>query len=501
MQALIDYIESLTVTQGDLLNQPVTVFPWEKRFIKGAFKGGVTTSALSIGRGNGKTSLVAAIAAAALDGPLVQPRSEVLLVASTLSQARIAYAHTLAFLGDVKGDKRRWSTIDSPQKAEVKNKENGVLLRCISSKPEGAHGAAPSLILADEPSQWSHNTRDLMLAALETGLGKIPDSRMIALGTTSDDSAHWFSKWLDGQADYCQLHAASESDNPHHRKTWAKANPSMAYLPSLAAAIARDSAKAKEDADALAMFKSLRLNLPVADTTQAELLTPGQLALCETDSPPAPEGLPVWGADLGATAAMSAIACYSPSSGLLEVLAAFPSIPSLAERGRHDGVGDAYVKMQGRGELITTEGRTVSVTELLDAALERFGLPSAVAADRWRQGELMDAMDGLGLSIELIPRGQGFKDGSEDVRGFRSAVLDGRVKCAPSLLLRSALSGARVVSDVAGNQKLAKSGDGAGRKTRHRDDACAAAILAVATGARQPPPKPYTGYIGLVRGG
>ena len=501
MDSLIKYIESLTVTQGDLINESVTVFPWEKRFIKGAFKRGVTTSALSIGRGNGKTSLVAAIAAAALDGPLVQPRSEVLLVASTLSQARIAYAHCLAFLGNPKGDKRKWSTIDSPQKAEIKNKENGVLLRCISSKPEGAHGAAPSLILADEPAQWSANTRDLMLAALETSMGKIPDSRMIALGTTSDDSAHWFSKWLNGAADYCQLHAADEKDAPHSKRTWKKANPSFDHLPSLASAIARDSSKAKTDSDALAMFRSLRLNMPTPDTTQAELLTPEQLKLCETDDLPSRDGQPCFGVDLGATAAMSAVACYWPESGLLEVLAAFPSIPSLSERGRHDGVGDAYTRMYERKELITTDGRTVAVSELLDAALARFGLPSAVAADRWRQGELMDAMDACGLSIELIPRGQGFKDGSEDLRSFRTAVLDGRVKVAPSLLLRSALSGARVVSDPAGNSKLAKSGDGAGRKSRHRDDACAAAILAVATGARQPPPKPYTGYIGLIRGG
>ena len=82
MKALIDYLEQLTVTQGDLVGEPVTVFPWERKFLKGAFAPGVSTSALSIGRGNGKTSFIAAIAAAALDGPLAQPRSEILLVAS-----------------------------------------------------------------------------------------------------------------------------------------------------------------------------------------------------------------------------------------------------------------------------------------------------------------------------------------------------------------------------------------------------------------------------------
>ena len=498
MKALVQYIQGLEVTQGDLVGEGVTVFPWEKKFLKGAFAPGVSTSSLSIGRGNGKTSLIAAIAAAALDGPLAQPRSEILLVASTLSQARIAYHHVLAFLGNPKADKRKWATLDSPQKAEIVNKTNGVLLRCISSKPEGAHGAAAGLVIADEPAQWAHNTRDAMLAALETGLGKIPNSRMIALGTQPEDVEHWFSGWLAGSADYCQVHAAAETDPVHHKKTWRKANPSFDYLPSLAQAIARDSGKAKTDSRSLQAFKSLRLNLPVADTTAAELLTPAELALCETDSLPERDGQPIFGVDLGATAAMSCVAAYF-ETGRLEVLGAFPSIPSLKERGEFDGVGDSYCRMFDRNEIVTTEGRTVDVAELLETAIERFGYPAVVLGDRHRAGELLDAMDAVGLDIAYIPRGQGFKDGSEDARAFKTAVLNGKVRLSPTLLVRSALSGARVVSDPAGNIKLAKSGDGGGRKSRHRDDAAAAMILAVAQGQRQPAPvvSEFGGYVGL----
>ena len=78
----------------------------------------------------------------------------------------------------------------------------------------------------------------------------------------------------------------------------------------------------------------------------------------------------------------------------------------------------------------------------------------------------------------------GFKDGGQDVREFRRAVLDGRVKVLPSLLLRSALGGAIVVSDPAGNSKLAKQGQG-GRRQHHRDDTAAAAILAISEGLRR----------------
>ena len=43
---------------------------------------------------------------------------------------------------------------------------------------------------------------------------------------------------------------------------------------------------------------------------------------------------------------------------------------------------------------------------------------------------------------------------------FGKAILDGYVRAPVSLLLRSALNEARVVTDAAGNSKLAKSGEG-----------------------------------------
>ena len=84
----------------------------------------------------------------------------------------------------------------------------------------------------------------------------------------------------------------------------------------------------------------------------------------------------------------------------------------------------------------------------------------------------------------LAVRGQGFRDGGEDVRVFRKAVLDGRVSPERSLLLRAALLEARTVGDTAGNHKLAKKTE-SGRRERARDDAAAACILAVAEGMRR----------------
>ena len=54
------YLAGLTVTQGRRAGEGFEVLGWQRRFIRGALAPGVGTSALSVARGNGKTSLTAA---------------------------------------------------------------------------------------------------------------------------------------------------------------------------------------------------------------------------------------------------------------------------------------------------------------------------------------------------------------------------------------------------------------------------------------------------------
>ena len=90
----------------------------------------------------------------------------------------------------------------------------------------------------------------------------------------------------------------------------------------------------------------------------------------------------------------------------------------------------------------------------------------------------------------------GFKDGAEDVRAFRRACLEDKVTPIQSLILASAMSVARVVLDPAGNSKLAKNAGG-GRRLNARDDAAAAAILAVSLATRQPAAPRTGGFLGM----
>ena len=251
--------------------------------------------------------------------------------------------------------------------------------------------------------------------------------------------------------------------------------------PSLKRMIA-EAKEAKIDPSKLPSFKALRLNMGGSDVMQSYLMEAADWQRIEADV--ARTGPFILGIDLGTSSAMSAAAGYWPASGRLESIACFPEEPGLAERGLADGVGRLYADIFARGELIVRGRRVSDIRGLLAEVRSRWGHPLAIACDRWREAELRDCLESEAFpAARLEIRGMGWRDGSVDVRAFRSACLGGRVSPVPSLLLTAAMSEARLAVDPAGNAKLSKGSEG-GRRLRAKDDAAAAAILAVATGVR-----------------
>ena len=202
---LAAYLGTLTIQQGAGAGQPFVVLPWERRFLCGAFREGVSESAVSVARGNGKSHLLAGVACAYVDpeGPLHSRLANVTVTAASFEQARVIFEAALSFLQDKYGeelnDKNRWRRWDTAQQAMLRHVESGARLRCIGSDPRRAHGLTGSFF-ADEPAQWPPATGEAMRAALLTALGKQEHGRFIALGTRPADDAHWFAKALDGGA-------------------------------------------------------------------------------------------------------------------------------------------------------------------------------------------------------------------------------------------------------------------------------------------------------------
>ena len=502
------YIEGLVVGQGRHAGESVRLLGWQRRFLAGAF-GRAGDAALSMARGGGKTTFTAAIACAAVDvgGPLVEPMAECLVVASSFDQGLICFRHMLHFLKPSLerygvGPGGRFRIQDSANRATIQDRVTGALVRVLGSDPRRLHGAAPKILLLDEIAQWPPERTGPMLAALKTSRGKIPGSKALWLGTRPALDEHPFQRALDGHGVGFRLcYAAPKDLDPFKVRTWRRANPSLDHMPDLRAMIESEAQDARRDPVALASFRALRLNQGISDTVSSVLI--------DADAWRASMGLPapgsrsseyVLGIDLGQNAAMSAAAAFFRSSEL-EACAVFPELPGLGERGLADGVGRMYLDMAARGELIQAGRRVSDVGALLREALRRWGRPVAIACDRWRAAELRQALEVVRFPLsDLVERGQGFKDGGQDVRDLRAAVLANQVRPASNLLLTAAMSEARAVGDPAGNWKLAKHSQG-GRRVLARDDAAAAAVLAVAVGRRRwgvAQPKPRWRYRGAV---
>lgn len=135
------------------------------------------------------------------------------------------------------------------------------MLRVLGSDPRRLHGATPRLILADKVAQWPETQVDRMLASLETSRGKIPESKMLWLGTPVARPDHPFEAAFD-QVGYAQVHAARKTDPILQRTRWKKDNPSLDRLPDLERTIRQEGDWAKiGPPQVLAGFRALRLNM------------------------------------------------------------------------------------------------------------------------------------------------------------------------------------------------------------------------------------------------
>ena len=136
---------------------------------------------------------------------------------------------------------------------------------------------------------------------------------------------------------------------------------------------------------------------------------------------------------------MAAASAYWPRTGRLESVATLPDRPGprgarLARWGRR------ALRPDGGARRVDRDRREAcDIAELVREALARFGPPSAIAADRWRAAELRDILDSVRVPrCPFHERGQGYQDGGQDVRQFRRAMAEGRVRPVESLLLASA---------------------------------------------------------------
>ena len=483
----LDFIRSLRIPEGPLHGQNFSLAPFQEDFIRGVLAPDTMTAMLSVGRGQGKSMLSAALALAHLMGVSDdQPRRQVIIAARVKEQARISWEYVQAIVLQLPEEEQALFTFRQAPRLEISYEGNGGgMIRAVAADAKNLLGLSPTLIIEDEFGHWHPDKGMQLHAALETSAGK-RRAKTIVISTSASDDAHPFSQMLDNPPPHsfiseCRAPLGQPADDLDGIKA---ANPGAEHGIGPSLQWLQDQARVaiQRGGQALTGFRLYSLNQRVSDVGKAQLVTADEWQACEVTDLPPREGDCIIGLDLGGSRSMSAVALYWPLTGRLEVQGAFPQKPGLADRGEADGVKDRYVTMAERGELLTTGESTVQVGPWLRQVWDDLVQDADVRAlvcDRYRQAELLDALAAAGIRVPVVFRGQGFRDGGQDVEGFRKAVFDGEVQVTASLLLRSAAADALVVVDDAMNAKLTKA------RSLGRIDAIAASILAVAEGQRR----------------
>ena len=254
-------------------------------------------------------------------------------------------------------------------------------------------------------------------------------------------------------------------------------------MPDLEKAILKARDAARESTRMLASYRALRLNMGTPETAHSEKIVDVEDWKSIISSEPAPKRGPVFvGVDLGGGTSMSAICFYWAETGRIECYGAFPAQPSLANRGKNDGVGDRYEKMKARGEVFIYPGRATNNVRFLTDMLKKIQDEEigGMSADMYQMKMLEQALVAAGRPPDMVTWrrvGTG-PQGFEDVQAFRSEVLEAHMRPTPSLALESAIKESQMRRDGNGNAALDK-----GRR-KGRIDVLQAGILAVGMGRR-----------------
>ena len=459
--------------------------PFQRRFIRGAFRPGTRLAALSGPRGLGKSALSGWLLAASLDpeGPLFVRGAESVLLAGSLDQARAVFR----FLrGRCDGDEFRY--LDSGQRVAATHVPTHTRVRVASSDPRKALGIVGArMLIGDEPGAWQERAGAEMFDALTTSAGK-GEQTLILIGTRAPGPPDgWWQRLLDSggnEGEYIQEHTARQHDPWDAWSTIKRANPLLTANEHLGVALRGEREKARTDPDAKRRFLTYRLNRP-QEATDAVLVTADDWRSVEARPVPERRGRPVVGIDLGASRSWSACWCLWPS-GRSEVYAVAPGVPSVEAMEKRDAVPRGlYQGLVDSGVLVLDKGRKVSRPSVLLARLADAGVvPACMVGDRFHGPLLADLVQGR---WPLVFRATRWSEASADVASFRRAALDGPLSIVQESrpMIRFALSAAKIRTDDQGGTRVVKARGG-----RSRDDVVLAGVLAAGLASRAKPARP-----------
>lgn len=489
-EAICAFVEAYCrVPEGAHVGQPLRLSAFQQRFIREVYDNphGTRRAFLSMARKGGKTTLTAALLLAHLVGPEAKLNSQI--VSGAMSRDQAALVHSLAAKMVQLNPKLSKLVRIIPSGKRLIGLPLNVEYRALAADGKTAHGLSPVLIIGDEWGQVRGPQSDF-IDALVTAQGAHEAPLLLVISTQAATDADWLSVQLDDAIasgdphTVCHLHTAPEGCDLLDEAAWRAANPSLGEFRSLAD-LREQALQAQRMPSMENAFRNLLLNQRVS--TDAPFVSPDVWRAGAHDPEPF-EGAVFGGLDLSARNDLTALVLVGKVGGLWQVRPYFwTPEKGLAERARRDRAPyDVWVR---QGLLRATPGASVDYEAVArDMADILDGIEvQAIAFDRWRMDVLQRELERLGLSLPLVPHGQGFRDMSPALDTLEAELLNGRIAHGGHPVLDYCAANATTVRDPAGNRKLDKS-----RSTGRIDGMQALAMaLGAAQTAETPVADPY----------
>ena len=464
------------------------LLPFQRRFLAAALRPSTRIAALSLPRGNGKSTLAAYIAQRLLTpgDPLHVPGTESHIIAASLGQSRRTTFKLLRQLFENIDD---YKIADNQNDSRVYHKPSKTIVSVLAANYRTAQGLVDvPLVICDEPGSWDTTGGLQCWEAIEGALRKPtmpgkPRMRILAIGTLGPALDGWWHDMIRGgstRTTYVQA-LIGDRDKWDSLRELRRVNPLVARYPEQWRELRDLLDKSRRDSREKSAFITRHLNQPTPDEGKA-LLTLAEWDLCLAREAPPRVGRPVVGLDMGGGRAWSSAVGMWPN-GRVEAIALAPGFPDIQEQERRDIVPrGTYQKLVDAGLLIQATGyHSPPVGMLLDAIKD--WRPLSLTSDRFRADDVMDARP----PCRVIFRAMMPSEKSQDIRALRRMSSDGPIAPAPESrsLLEASLAVAVVAHDKRGNVELVKSGN----NNCSRDDVAAALVLAAGAFERRPRPR------------
>ena len=467
--------------------------PFQRAFLRDALAPDVRTAMLSLPRGNGKSSLVASLAARTLrpEDPLHVAGVENHIVAASIGQARRTVFKLLR--EQLGADEKTYKFAESHTSCHVFHRKTRARVSVLASGAAQAQGLVRCRwIWADEPGSWQATGGASMYDAMRFAMGKPGCAlRAVLIGTIAPSlDGWWYDAVRKGSRRSTRVHVLQGD-----RKRWddwqniRKCNPLMASFRESRETLLEDRDDAQGDSRLRAAFLSYRLNVPSLDETSV-LLSVSDWDLATARPVPDRDGRPVVGLDMGRNRSWSAAVAWWPN-GRVEGLAVAPGLPGIEAQEKRDTVkSGTYRKLIDAGLLTMVEGlRVVPPGALIDRI--RQWHPAVITCDRFRLDELRDTAP----ICPIVPRVTRYSESTADIRALRRAAKDGPMAPATESrpLIEASLSVARVAHDDGGSMRMIKDSS----HNKSRDDVAFALMLAGGLASRMPKPRRHGAYLGV----